>query len=294
MLKSMTAYSRISFRSDVGDFVVEIQSVNRKFLDVHTIVPKELSCFEVALKKWLVPHISRGQVSLKISVAYENSSPILVHANIPLAKQVMEAWIEIADHLKISTKDFHLSLLADMDGILLFEENILEEERYLTALKGAVDLCIEKFMHMKMQEGAVLQTDILQRAEKIRQWMTAIEEKAPYATKRYRDKLIARLEEVLPGRVENEDKILREVAVYAERVDIAEEITRFFCHLTHFEELVNGQEGHIGKTLEFVLQELGREVNTIGSKASEIEIARLVIDIKSELERIREQIQNVE
>lgn len=294
MLKSMTAYSRISFHSDVGDFVVELQSVNRKHLEIYTSIPKELSCFEVELKKWLQPHVSRGNVTLKISVSYENSSPILVHPNLPLARQILQAWNEIAEDLKIDKKEVELELLKDVDGILLFEENLKEENRYLSALKQALDMAITQFLRMKMQEGAVLQIDILERSARIRQWMKEVEKKVPHAVQRYRTKLIARLEEILPGKAENEDKILREIAIFAEKVDIAEEVTRFTCHLTHFEELVDSEASHVGKTLEFVLQELNREVNTIGSKSNDIEIARLVIDIKSELERIREQIQNVE
>ena len=124
--------------------------------------------------------------------------------------------------------------------------------------------------------------------------MQVVEQKMPFATKKYRDKLIARLDELLPGHVENEECILREIALFAEKIDITEELTRFYCHLTHFEELIQSTALSVGKTLEFVLQELNREINTIGSKSSDLDIARAVIDIKSELERIREQIQNIE
>ena len=116
----------------------------------------------------------------------------------------------------------------------------------------------------------------------------------PFATKKYREKLVARLEELVPGHVENEERILREIALFAEKIDITEELTRFNCHLIHFEELIHSQALSVGKTLEFVLQELNREINTIGSKSSDLDIARAVIDVKSEIERIREQIQNIE
>lgn len=290
----MTAYARATSQSEIGEFVVEIQSVNRKFLEVNIVVPKELAGFEIELKKWLMPHVSRGQVSVKVSVSYENTSPIIVNPNLPLARQIKRAWDQIEEDLELKESEFDLKLLAGVEGILLFEENLLEEDRYSHVLKEALNMAVEKFVRMKMQEGAVLQVDILERTKKIREWMSQIQEKAPYATKRYREKLITRLEEILPGKIENEEKILREVAVFAEKVDIAEEITRFFCHLTHFEELIGSESTSLGKTLEFVLQELNREVNTVGNKASDLDIARNVIDIKSELERIREQIQNIE
>lgn len=294
MLKSMTAYARSSYQSDIGEFVVELQSVNRKHLEINVSVPKEFSCFEIELKKWLSPHVSRGQVTLKVFVSYENISPIIVNPNLPLARQIKYAWDEIAAQLNIPTKEFDLSLLANVEGILLFEENMQEEDRYLHVLKEALHISIEKFVRMKVQEGALLQLDILERLSKIFHRMKEVEKKAPFATDKYRGKLLSRLEELLPGTTENDERILREVALFAEKIDIAEEITRFFCHLTHFEELINSETCTIGKTLEFVLQELHREVNTIGSKASDLEISRCVIDIKSELERIREQIQNVE
>lgn len=290
----MTAYGRVSFQSEIGDFVIEIQSVNRKHLEIIVDVPKELSCFEIDLKKWLSPHISRGQVSLKVSVTYESTSPIIVHPNLPLAKQIKRSWDLIAKELKLTDQEFDLSLLADVEGILLFEENWEEEERYSHILKQALNLAVEKFMKMKIQEGNHLQADILERTRKIHHYMKGIEVKIPFATKRYREKLIARLDELLPGHVDNEERILREIALFADKIDISEEITRFFCHLTHLEELIHSDSTSIGKTLEFVIQELNREVNTIGSKSSDMEIARYVIDIKSELEKIREQIQNVE
>lgn len=294
MLKSMTAYGRASLHSDVGDFVIEIQSVNRKFLEVNTSLPKELNSFEIELKKWLLPHISRGQISLKVSVSYENASPVIVHPNLPLARQIKHAWDEIIQDLHLKNESFNFSLLANVEDILLFEQNVQEEDRYRDVLKQALELALEKFVHMKTQEGAILQADILERLQRIEQWMRVIEQKTPSAVTKYREKLLSRLEELLPGSIENEERILREVAIFAEKIDIVEEVTRFFCHLNHFRELLQSEATSIGKTLEFVLQELNRETNTIGSKSSDLEIARGVIDIKSELERIREQVQNVE
>lgn len=294
MLKSMTAYSRATFQSEIGDFVIELQSVNRKHLEIIVSLPKELSCFEIELKKWLTPHVSRGQISLKVSVSYENTSPVIVHPNLPLAKQLKQAWTAIAKQCGLKQEEFDISLLANVEGILLFEENTLEEDRYSQALRQALQLAIEKFTRMKIHEGLALQGDILERLKKIEQWIKLIELKAPSASLKYRNKLISRIEELLPGKAENDERILREVALFADKTDIAEEVTRFMCHMTYFEELIYSETSTVGKNLDFVIQELNREVNTIGSKASDLEISRYVIDIKSELERIREQIQNVE
>jgi uncharacterized protein (TIGR00255 family) len=294
MLKSMTAYGRASLNTKVGHFVIEIQSVNRKFLDVSVTLPQELSQFDIEIKKWILPHVTRGQVTIKVSATFEGVAPFIIRPNLPLARQLKAAWQAIIQDLHLEEQEFQLSLLAEHTGLLSLEENHEHEEVYRQALKETLEAAMKGFLQMKIQEGAALQADIVERLDKICQSMRLIERKTPDATKKYREKLVARLEELLPGQVENEERILREVALFAEKIDIAEEITRFFCHLAHVEELMRGSLQGVGKTLEFVLQELNRETNTVGSKSSDLEIARAVIEIKSELERIREQIQNVE
>jgi len=295
MLKSMTAYGRASINTKVGHFIIEIQSVNRKFLEVNVFLPRELGQFDIELKKWLMPHLARGQITVKVNVTFEGAVPFIVRPNLPLARQLKAAWDEIINDLDLhAEKEFRLTLLEEADGLLSYEENRAEEENYRVALKEALEIALKGFMQMKYQEGAVLQLDIASRLETIRKSLAVVEEKKPTATVKYRDKLIARLNEIAPGFIENEDRVLREIAIFAEKIDISEELTRFYCHLSHFEELINGESLSVGKTLEFVLQELNREINTMGSKSSDLEIARAVIDIKSELERIREQIQNIE
>lgn len=294
MLKSMTAYGRASLDSDVGHFVLEIQSVNRKFLEINILLPKELSRFDIDLKKWVAAAVSRGQITIKISATFEGGNvPFSVKPNIALAKQMKQAWDEIAAKLGVKT-EFNLSLLADSEEILLFEENTTGEEPFRKALKSVLDKAMKDFLRMKILEGNVLQQDILGRLQLIHQWMAGIQERTPNATKKYQEKLLARLEELLPGHVENEERILREVALFAEKIDITEEITRFFSHLTRMDEMIQSEQEAIGKTLEFILQELGREVNTIASKSSDLLITNNAINIKSELEKIREQIQNIE
>jgi len=293
-IKSMTAYGRGSVTTDVGHFIIELQSVNRKFLEVVVTLPRELSQFEIELKKWLAPHLARGQVTVKVTAIFDGAVPFVVRPNLPLARQLKKAWHEVAKVLEVQGEHFQLSLLERAEGLFVYEENQGEEEHYRHILKQVLDVALNGFLQMKRQEGAVLQADIVERLAIIRQSLFVIRQKAPLAVKKYRDKLVARLQELLPGSVENEERILREIALFAEKVDIAEELTRFSCHLGHFEELLYSASPSVGKTLEFVLQELNREINTIGSKSSDLEVARAVIDIKSELERIREQIQNVE
>lgn len=294
MLKSMTAYGRASLNTKVGHFIVEIQSVNRKFLEVNVFLPRELNQFDIELKKWLMPYLARGQVTVKVNVTFEGAVPFIVRPNLPLARQLKDAWDEIAKELNLGINEFRLSLLERADGLLSYEENLSEEANYREALKQTLDVALRGFLQMKAQEGAILQADIAQRLEKMRKALQIVELKMPFATRKYRERLVARLDELVPGHVENEERILREIALFAEKIDITEELTRFNCHLTHFDELIRSEALSVGKTMEFVLQELNREINTIGSKSSDLDIARAVIDIKSELERIREQIQNIE
>lgn len=294
MVKSMTAYGRASTQTPAGHFVLEIQSVNRKFLEINISLPPELSQFDIEIKKWLSSHLARGQVSIKVSAFFEGIVPYIVRPNIPLAQQLKSAWSEIAQSLGKNEQEFPLSLLQSQEGLFSYEHNSAAEETYREILKKLLDEALKSFLLMKNQEGAVLLADIIQRLNKIRRLMELIQEKTPSATKKYREKLIARLDEILPGHVENEERVLREVALFAEKIDIMEEITRFFCHLQHFEELLQSNTLSIGKTLDFIRQELNREVNTVASKSSDRDIAKSVIEIKSELERIGEQIQNIE
>lgn len=295
MLKSMTAYGRACSISPIGHFVVEIQSVNRKHLEINTFLPKELLRFDADVKKWIAAQVGRGQVNVKISVTFDRESPLVVTPNIALAKQIKSAWDAIALELQLpSEKGFTLSMLSETSGLLLYEEDVQDEEVYRNALHQAVLEALEKLMSMKLREGEILHKDIATRFDKMAPMIKEIAIKAPGATERFRQRLLERLEEVMSGNIEHEERLLREVCVYAEKVDIAEELTRFDSHLQQVSALLQSDGQAIGKTLEFLVQELNREINTISSKSADMDVARLVVDIKSELERIREQIQNIE
>lgn len=289
----MTAYGRAVVETHLGRFVVEILSVNRKYLEYNLSLPMELSRFETDIKKWLAEYVGRGQLTVRLSAAFSEESPVSVTPNIPLAKQIKSAFDAIAQELGI-TKNFTLDLLAQVEGVLNYDTALQNENEYKSILHQLISKAAQALVEMKLREGKTLHQDIEQRIGKLQVWIEQVENAAPRATQRYRLKLLERLEEVLPGAAENEEKILREVCVYAEKIDITEEITRFKSHLIQFSDLLAFDSSGPGKKLEFILQELNREANTIGSKASEIDVARFVIDIKSELEKIREQIQNVE
>lgn len=293
MLKSMTAFGRACINTPIGRFVAEIHSVNRKYLEINAILPKELTRFDIEIKKWVSAAVARGQINLRITVAFDTVSPLIATPNLPLAKQLKAAWEKIISELHLESP-FTFEMLAQEPRLICYDEDIHDEDLYRQALHQVIEEALQPFLIMKKREGEALHSDISSRIELLKKWIKSIAEKSPEATVKYRQKLVQRLEEVLAGSVENEERILREVTIYAEKIDIEEEITRFEVHLKQVMDLLSSDAPSIGKTLEFLIQELNREANTISSKSSDVSISHLIVNIKTELERIREQIQNIE
>lgn len=295
MLKSMTAYGRSSLATPFGRFTVEIQSVNRKHLEINTMLPSEFFRFDSDIKKWISSVVGRGQVNVKIRVIFEKTSPLTVLPNLALAGQIQKAWHELGASLGLDIDDKRLiQILSATENILLYDDDLQYEQEYKEILHQVVEQALAQLLLMKNNEGRALYEDISARLAILSKIIKQIAEKAPGATTRYREKLQERMQEALGASIENEERILREVCVFADKIDIAEELTRFDSHLIQMSALLNSGNQAVGKTLEFLIQELNREINTIGSKSSDVDVSRYVIEIKTELERIREQIQNIE
>lgn len=292
MMKSMTAFGRATLENSFGKFIVEIHSVNRKHLEITTHLPRELLRYDSEIKKWISKEIARGQVGVRVQATFENESPLNITPNLPLARQLKKGWEALAKDFDVEIDGkFALKMIAREPELFLYDE-ILGED--VTGLKDVVEAALKSLLVMKTKEGALLQADVEERLQKLKNSLEKIKEKAPFVADKLRQRLQLKLEEVLKGSLDNEERLLREVALFAEKVDISEEIVRFTSHLEQFQELVSGGKEGLGKTLDFLIQELLREANTMGSKANEAAITTQVIDIKSELEKIREQIQNVE
>jgi uncharacterized protein (TIGR00255 family) len=229
-----------------------------------------------------------------LSVALEKKTPLRVLPNLSLVTQLKRGWDEIAVATGTGS-GFSLELLNGQPDLFLYEEDWEGEEHYRKALEEAVFKALVPFDEMKQTEGKALKQEIELHLKGILKSLEIVVGKEKGAADKYRQKLIDRLKGVLPGDLEHDERILREVALFAEKVDIAEEIARFRSHVNQFKELIEGGEkGGTGKTLDFILQELFREANTMGSKSADIDITKAVISIKSDLERIREQVQNIE
>ncbi|NGX55644.1 MAG: hypothetical protein KR126chlam2_01283 [Chlamydiae bacterium] len=296
LLKSMTAYGRASLSSEVGRLVVEIQTLNRRHLEMKFSLPKPLARFEIEMRKQIAARIGRGQVNVTIMWRREDGQETRVIPNISRAKAVKGAWDKIADELGLKSCD--LSILALEKDLLGYEEEIEDEKLFSQILQKGICAALDHCIAMRQKEGAVLSLDLEKRLALLEGGIVDIEAKAPEAVAHYREKLSSRLEDLLKGSPENEERILREIALFAERLDITEELVRFKSHLQEFRSTLKRASKAAnetrGKHLDFIIQELMREINTIGSKSSNMMVAHLVVSVKSELEKMREQTQNIE
>lgn len=294
-MKSMTAFGRGVAHSEKGHVVFELSSLNRKFLEVTTLLPSEFESLEAEIRSTISQRIERGAIKVKLMVAYTSGSPVTVRPNTYLAAQIKQACDLLAQVLHLGdARVMTQEILANRHDVLQFEASFEDQELFKQLASNALEDALKELMQMKLVEGNALKEDVAKRLEIIKASFAQIALQSTHATDDYRQKLIARLEELVPGSVENEERVLREVVLFAEKVDIAEELTRADSHLSQLEALIHSNEPSIGKTFEFLLQELLREANTIGSKSSSAAISHHIVSIKSEIERLKEQIRNVE
>ncbi len=295
MVKSMTAYGRCSGQTPFGRFVVEIHSVNRKMLDMAVYLPKEMLRFEVEVRKCLMAHLERGQVTVRIVLQREGMDEGVCANTLKQLQAVKAGWDQIAVQLGLDPKkEVGLKFLVDQVQSMGAVQEEKEEELFRGPLQEAVMGALDQFMRMKVQEGKALAADIAARLTSIRQILVVVEGKKEGLLGRYRQKIRERLQDVGPFTPEVEERIHREVALLAEKADITEEIVRAYSHLQQFQAHLDTADKAIGRTLDFLAQEINREVNTLASKSLDTEVSLLVVQIKSELEKIREQVQNIE
>ncbi len=286
MLSSMTGFGRAGVDAPFGKLTAEIQSINRKYLEVFVSLPKELNRFEPEVRKWVSAAISRGGVSVRISLIPHAGALETLLPDVKLLRELKQKWDQIAREVGTDPKEVNLAFMMQL---IPMQSPFTED---VPALRRCVDEALQNLIKMKKIEGKALAQDLSDRLKALERMVGEVETHAPDATKKMRQKLFEKMEEVLKPGVESEERLLREVALFAERVDISEEITRLRSHVAQFKGLF--KEEIVGRKMDFLLQEMGREINTIGSKSMESKISHLVVDLKSELEKMREQIQNLE
>jgi len=295
MLKSMTAYGRSTVDTPLGRFTVEVQSVNRRHLEPALHLPPGLQRFESGLRRRIADCVERGKVTLRLSFRPGEKKLCSLRPNLASARALKEAGRQIAGLLELREADVVLALLQKEPELLVQdEEEGLEELE--APIEQAVAKALEEHGRMRCSEGAALQRDIEERLTLLEQLSGNAAARAPAVLEHYRKKLKERLRESYPEGEEAaaEERLLREASLFADRADIEEELTRFRSHLEQFREFIQAEQGAVGKKLEFLLQELLREANTAAAKSPDVELSRCAVEMKTEIERIREQIQNVE
>ncbi|HEY2810804.1 MAG TPA: YicC/YloC family endoribonuclease [Rhabdochlamydiaceae bacterium] len=295
MSKSMTAYGRASDSFPFGKLIVEIHSVNRKILDMLIYLPKDHLRFDMDVRKWIASEIERGQITVRVNLLSEEVSPEITQGYLSQLKYLQKTWNHIAEELSFDPKEsVSLSFLLNQ----LQEKSPLDtkhqEQEIKNALQRIVHAALDELVQMKRTEGKALSADVHKRLQLIEEQIQAIEDKKEEPYERYKQKIIERLREIGEVPEELEEKITRELVFLAERLDITEELVRLRAHIEQFRHHLLSSEKAVGRTLEFIVQEMLREINTLGSKATDANISTFVVAIKSELEKIREQIQNIE
>lgn len=293
MIRSMTGYGKQSLNVEKREYQIEIKSVNHRYLDINIKIPRTLSYLEETIKKEISQKIKRGKID--VFVTYENNSQ--EGRNVKINKELAQIYIkqlkELAEEEKISSniEVIEIAKFPDVLTIKADEENEKIKQEVIDATQGAVN----KILEMKEIEGEKISKDLLHRIEKIENKILEISSKSTGLIEEYVVKLEKRIKEILKTEEIDKSRIAQEVVIYADKCSIQEEITRLRSHIYQFKNLIsNSQNESIGKKLDFIIQEMNRETNTIGSKANNLEITNGVIDIKTELEDIREQIQNIE
>lgn len=292
MIRSMTGYGSAEAGGPQGRFTAEVRSVNKKSLDIHVGLPKELSALESEVSGKVSKKISRGRVSVSITYdGVERLSDYLV-IDERLAAEYCKLLRELQRKLKLKG-EIDLGMILSAREVIKFRKPVLDIDESWKAVRRALKSALEDLIGMREAEGKAIAEDIEGRRHKLIGFVTRIEKLAPAAVKKHRAALAGRIRSLGKDVRFDEARLMAEVAVFADRSDITEEITRLKSHLAQFEKLMAGS-GPVGRTLDFLTQEMFREINTVGSKANSAEISRQAVYFKTELEKIREQVQNIE
>ncbi len=293
LISSMTGYGLGEFENQLYRFKVEIKSVNHRYNDITVKMPRHIGYLEESIKKSIKEKISRGKVDVYINLEYVEDSAIDVKVDIPLAKSYKSALNELVRELGLED-NIRLNNILGMSDVVTTERKDVDEDLITQSLGNALNIALENIIHMRFIEGKELKKDILIKLDNIEENLRIIEDRAPMVVLEYRDKLKDRIKDLLEGNIElDEDRLSNEVAFFADKSSIDEEIVRLKSHIKQFKSILD-EEDSIGRKLDFLIQELNREINTIGSKANDIVIAKYVVEVKAELEKIREQVQNIE
>ena len=291
-LLSMTGYGSAKGSVEGQEITVELKSVNNRYLDCSVRLPRNLLFAEDTVKQAVSAGVSRGKVDVFVSAQTSQDSGTVVSVNEELARGYRDAVARIAETLGLES-GLNAFSLARFPDVLTVERRELDKDKAAAALSEITAKAVEEFNAMREREGERLRRDMLGKLETIEGLVSVVEERSPQTVKEYRERLEARLRDILADRSLDEQRVITEAAIFADRTAVDEETVRLRSHIAQFRTML--EEGSpIGRKMDFLVQEFNRESNTIGSKCSDASLAKVVVDLKSEIEKIREQLQNVE
>lgn len=291
-MNSMTGYGRSRQVLDGREITVEIRSVNHRYLEYSARIPRMYGYLEEKLKTFLQSLVSRGKVEVTVTIQNLTGGDTVVQINQALAKGYLDAMRSQAEYLGLKD-DLTLSTLTRFNDVFTLQK--LEEDQQVVwnSVQQVARQALDQFLEMRRREGKRLKLDLLQKLELLNGHVAAVEEQSPKTVAAYRERLLQKMEELLADRCIDQQRILLEAGLYAEKIAVDEETVRLKSHLEQFAQMME-QSGPVGRKLDFLVQEINRETNTIGSKAQDLAVTRRVVEMKSEIEKIREQIQNIE
>jgi len=296
----MTGYGRGELMQGDWRCVAEIKAVNHRYCDISIRMPSMINPFEDSIRKMLSVDVSRGKVDIYIRVDSFGQTPAKIDVNMGVANSYIEALNKLVDNFDVPDKP-SLAMLASHHDVFMVDKSVSDETRSAVwaVVESTLKDAVKQFTDMRLKEGQALLQDIFQKCNAICTLLEEVKQRLPHLAEDYEKRLRSRIDEMLKHLQDSsieppdESRIITELAIYAERIAVDEEITRLESHLAQFDNILNSNEA-VGRKLDFLVQELNREVNTIGSKSNDVTISKLVIEMKSEIEKIREQVQNVE
>ena len=292
MIRSMTGYGRYQQVLDGWDVTVELKSVNHRYYEYTSRLPRTCGFLDDKLKTFLQQSIARGKVEVYVSLDAVETADSHVEVNLPLAEAYRDALRETAEKLEVRD-DCTVMGLARFPEVLTVRKNEADEEVIWNVVRETAAVALAKFIEMREREGARMREDVLSRRAFLLERVAVVEERSPQTVREHMEKITERMHELLGTVTVDEQRLLTEAALFADKIATAEETVRLRSHLDQLEQLVNSSEP-VGRKLDFLIQEINRETNTIGSKAQDLLLAQTVVDMKAEIEKIREQIQNIE
>lgn len=292
MIKSMTGYGRAQKILNGRDILVEIRSVNHRYYEYNSRVPRAYNYIDEKLKVLLKSGITRGKVDVSVTISNIEGRDTEVALNKGVAEGYIKALRSAADELGVAD-DLTLSNLIRLPDVFIVQKTPDNEDEVWGDVSQVAEEALSRFVAMRETEGEKMRHDVLQKVDCILDMVAKVEELSPQTVENYRERLYRKLSEILESKDVDQQRIVTESAVFAEKIAVDEETVRLRSHISQLRELVDSSES-IGRKLDFIVQEMNREVNTIGSKAQDLNITKIVVDMKAELEKIREQIQNIE